>query len=132
MSARNIAAAKQIYEARNRGDIDAVLARCDPSVVWRPYLSEVGGEPVRGHRGIRDYIASLDEEWEYLRHEAERFFDAGDRVVAFLMTYARGRRSGIELEIPVAHVLTFEGGRCVESVTYTDRAEALAAAGMTG
>ncbi len=128
----NVATARRIYEARNRGDVDAMLAECDPAVVWHPHLSAVGGEPVRGHDAIRDYIASLDEEWEYLRHEAERFLDAGDRVVAFLTTHARGRRSGIELEIPVAHVLTFERGRCVESVTYTDRGEGLAAAGLTG
>jgi hypothetical protein len=35
MSRANVAAAKRIYEARNRGDVDAVLAECDPDVTWR-------------------------------------------------------------------------------------------------
>jgi ketosteroid isomerase-like protein len=129
MSDANVAAARRIYDARARGDVDAVLAECDRDVVWQPYLSEVRG-PVEGHDGVRAYLSSLDEEWEYLWHEPEEFFDTGERVVAFLITHSRGRRSGVVLEVPVAHVLTFQQGRCVESVTYMDRDEGLRAAGL--
>lgn len=129
MSEANVAAARRIYEARDRGDVDAILAECDPDVVWRPYLSEVRG-PVEGHDGIRAYLVSLSQEWEYLRQEPEEFFDAGDRVVAFLHTHSRGRQSGVELDLEVAHVLTFKDGLCVESVTYVDREEGLRAAGL--
>jgi ketosteroid isomerase-like protein len=130
MSETNVAAAKRIYEARNRRDIDAVLAECDPDVEWHPHLATLSGRPIRGHEGIREYMASLREEWKSFRHQPERFFDAGDRVVAFLHTYARGRASGVAVDLPVAHVLTFKGGRCSEFVTYGDRAEALRVAGV--
>jgi ketosteroid isomerase-like protein len=129
VSDANIAAARRIYDARARGDVDAVLAECDQDVVWRPYLSEVRG-PIEGHDGVRTYLSSLGDEWEYLRHEPEEFFDAGERVVAFLITHSRGKRSGVVLEVPVAHVLTFQEGRCVESVTYMDRDKGLRAAGL--
>ena len=53
----------------------------------------------------------------------------GDKVVAFLHTYARGPGSGVDVEVPVAHVLTFKGGKCMGYVSYHDRAEALTVAG---
>ena len=127
---KNVAAAKRIYEARSRGDVDAVLAECDPEVEWQPHLARLGGEPIRGHEAVRAYMASLREDWETFRHEPEEFFDAGDKVVAYLHTYARGRGSGVVVEVPVAHVLTFEGGKCLGYVSYHDRAEAMRAAGL--
>ena len=130
MSEANVAAAKRIYEARNRGDVDAVLAECDPDVTWRPHLATLGGQPIQGHDGVRAYMASLGEDWQSFRHEPEEFFDAGDKVVAFLHTYARGRGSGVDVEVPVAHVLTFEAGKCLGYVSYHDRAEALTVAGL--
>ena len=42
MSRANVAAAKRIYEARNRWDIDAVLAECHPDVTWHPHLATLG------------------------------------------------------------------------------------------
>ncbi len=130
MSEENVAAAKRIYEARNRGDVNAVLAECDPEVEWQPHLASLGGEPIRGHDEVRAYMASLREDWEHFRHEPKQFFDAGDRVVAFLHTYARGRGSGVEVEVPVAHVLTFQRGKCLGYVSYHDRTEALRVAGL--
>jgi ketosteroid isomerase-like protein len=130
MSRENVAAAKRIYEARNRGDVDAVLAECHPDVVWHPHLARLGGEPIEGHQGVRDYLASLEEDWVGFRHELEQFFDAGDKVVAFLHTYARGPSSGVDVDVAVAHVLTFEYGKCIEFVSYHDRDEALRVAGL--
>jgi ketosteroid isomerase-like protein len=131
MSRANVAAAKRIYEARNRGDVEAVLAEFDPEVTWHPHLATLGGNPIRGHDGIREYMASLQEDWIGFRHEPEEFIDAGDKVVALLHTYARGRESGVDVEMPVAHVLTFKGGKCTGYVSYGDRAKALRAAEIT-
>jgi ketosteroid isomerase-like protein len=130
MSQQNVTAAKRLYESRNRGDVDAVLAECDPDVEWEPHLGALSGQPIRGHAQVREYLESLQQHWEIFRHEPERFFDAGDRVVVFLHTYARGRGSGVEVDLPVAHLLTFKRGKCSGFVTYPDRAEALRVAGL--
>lgn len=130
MSRNNVAAAKRIYESRNRGDVNAVLAECDSDVEWHPHLAALSGEPVRGDDGVREYLESLQEDWESFRHEPEQFFDAGDNVVVFLHIHARGRASGVDIEVPVAHVLTFERGKCSRFVSYHDRAEALRVAGL--
>jgi ketosteroid isomerase-like protein len=131
VSQENVEAARRLYDARNRGDVDAVIAECHPQVEWYPHLSSLAGQPVQGHAGVRTYLASLSEEWEEFRQEPERFFDAGEAVVAFLHTYARGRGSGVEVDVRVAHVITFEGGSCIKSVSYLDRSEALDAVGLS-
>jgi ketosteroid isomerase-like protein len=130
VSQTNVEAAERIYAARLRGDVDALLAELDPDVEWRPHLATLGGRSIRGHAAVRDYLASLGQEWEDFRQEVEQLFDAGDEVVAFLNTYSRGRASGIELQPRVAHVLRFRDGKCVKCVTYLDRDEALRAAGL--
>jgi ketosteroid isomerase-like protein len=131
MSRENVAIAKRIYDARNRGDIDAVLADCAPDVTWRPHLATLGTQPIQGHDEVRAYMVSLGEDWQSFRHEPEEFFDAGDKVVAFLQTYARGRGSGVDVEVAVAHVLSFEDGKCLGYVSYHDREEALRVAGLS-
>ena len=128
MSADQIAVAKRLYAARNRGQVDAVLAECDPDVEWHPHLATLGGKPIFGHAGVREYMASLTEDWEYFHHEPEEFFGVGDNLVAFVHTSARGKSSGIELDVPVGHVFSFRDGRVLRFVTYLDRSEAMRAA----
>ena len=130
MSRENVAAAKRIYEARNRGDVEAVVAEFAPDATWQPHLATLGGRPIRGHAEMRRYLASLREDWVGFRHEPEGFFDAGDKVVAFLHTFAQGRGSGVDVEMPVAHVLTFAHGKCLGYVSYGDRDEAMRVAGL--
>ena len=76
MSQKNVAAAERIYEARNRGDVEAVLAEFAADVEWHPHLATLSGKPIRGHAGVREYMASLDEDWEAFRHEPEQFIGA--------------------------------------------------------
>lgn len=130
MSQQNVAAAKRIYEARNRGDVDAVIEECDPEVEWRPHLADLSGKALRGRGEVRSYLDSLQEDWESFQHETERFMDAGDKVVVLTHARARGRESGVEVDVPVAHVLSFDAGKCTGFVSYYDRAEALRSAGL--
>jgi ketosteroid isomerase-like protein len=132
MSQDNVEAARRLYDARNRGDVEGVIAECHPQVEWHPHLSSLGGHAVRGHEGVRSYLSSLAGEWAEFTQEPEEFLEAGDAVVALLRTRAVGRGSGAQVDMTVAHVLSFEDGRCIKSVTYVDRAEALKAAGLRG
>jgi ketosteroid isomerase-like protein len=130
VSRENVEAAKRIYQARNRGDLDAVLAEFDPGATWQPHLATLGGRPITGHTEIRCYLESLQEDWIGFRHVPEGFYDAGDLVVAYLQTYAQGRGSGADVEMAVAHVLRFAHGKCLGYVSYGDRGEAMRSAGL--
>jgi hypothetical protein len=56
---------------------------------------------------------------------------AGNRVVAIGRWVGKGSGSGVEVIQPIADVFTLNGGRVVRcEIGYSDRAEALEAAGL--
>jgi ketosteroid isomerase-like protein len=64
--------------------------------------------------------------------EQNEFIDAGDRVVVIGRLVGKGKGSGVEVGQPNATVLTFRDGLLIRSETgYTDRREALKAAGLS-
>jgi ketosteroid isomerase-like protein len=130
MSSSNAELARGLYEAWNRGDLDAMLAHADPQVEWRPHLAEVSGKAVRGHDEVVALFADLMESWETFQVEVEELFEAGDQIVTFVHVRVRGRGSGVEVNTKPAHHIVFRDGVVVRLTTYLDRAEALAAAGI--
>ena len=73
----------------------------------------------------------LDDTMDELRLDAQEFVDAGDRVAVRLRYYGRGKGSGAEIETEMYHqVATFRDGNSIVRMEYfTDRAQALDAAG---
>jgi hypothetical protein len=58
------------------------------------------------------------------------FTPASRRSEALLTLYGQGRGSGVEVRQEIAQLHTFQAGKVLRLVTYTDRAEALEAAGL--
>src|SRR5947209_13613063 len=58
----------------------------------------------RGYAGFQRFQQQLDEIWDGWRFEAERFFDAGDRVLVFTRTSGTGKQSGAAFVMPTAHL----------------------------
>jgi ketosteroid isomerase-like protein len=80
------------------------------------------------HRALRE----LEESFEDLRFEPERFFEApGDEVVVFVHVRGRGRGSGMEMDNHIAWVWTFRGHKAVRWVVYEEPAQALEAVGLS-
>jgi ketosteroid isomerase-like protein len=77
----------------------------------------------------RDF-SSVWEEWHFDSDSFE-FFDAGQRVVVFARAIGTGKGSGIEVTQDEAHVWTIRDGRMLLGISYLDRAEALAATGLS-
>ena len=64
--------------------------------------------------------------------EPQELIDAGDKVVAFIRTSARGKGSGVEVEAHVWNLWTFRDGTLVEWKYFgDDKAAALEAAGLS-
>ena len=67
-----------------------------------------------------------------LRIELERVIEVDDHTMVLLMTlYGKGRGSGVEVRQQIAHLDTLSAGKLARIVTYTDRAEALEAVGLS-
>ena len=84
----------------------------------------------RGQEGVRRWFRQIDEIWDDWRFEAERFIDAGSRVVVLVRVSGSARQSGAAVAISDAHVLTLRDGRVTRLEAILNRAEALKAAGL--
>ena len=116
---------EQIYADYARGDIDAVLEKCEHGIsfymVADPRLSKYAGASVDKH-GFRERAAALHADFEYLGIERIDTIAEGDRVVVRNEMHMRRRTSGIELKMEVADFWTVRDGKAVELVEFYDTA----------
>src|ERR671923_1722891 len=98
MSQENMEIVRLAHEALNIGDVDALVALCDPG--FRLDMSDRVLNPAvyEGHDGIRRFYAEVRDVWESYTWEPEELIEAGDCVVALLRSSGTGRGSGIEVE----------------------------------
>jgi ketosteroid isomerase-like protein len=85
----------------------------------------------RGPGALRDSLDELNESFENLTFEAERFLEApGGEIVVLVHARGRGRGSGMEIDNHIAWVWTFRDQQAVRMVVYEDPADALEAVGL--
>jgi ketosteroid isomerase-like protein len=132
MSQENVELVRRVFDAFNRRDIAAFLELLDPDVEWVPILAVLEGRVYRGHEEIRGWIKELATDWEFFVVDYEELRDFGDRVLVSGHWHARGRASGVEVENPGTYLYEIKGGKVVSMRTFTDYAEALEAAGLSG
>jgi ketosteroid isomerase-like protein len=85
-----------------------------------------------GPDALRDSLRELEESFDDLSFQAERFIEApGGEVVVFIHSRGRGRGSGLEIDNHIAWVWTFRGDQAVRLAVYEEQAEALEAAGLS-
>jgi ketosteroid isomerase-like protein len=131
MSEESVENLREAYAAFSSGDISRILefADSDFEAIVPPELS---AEPdtYRGHDGIRRYFESFEDAMDDIRFEPERFWDAGQSVVALVRITAKGRQTAILVEQQIAQVWTVLDGRAVRLESYPSLSEALEAAGV--
>jgi ketosteroid isomerase-like protein len=128
----NAQAIKRALERWNRGDRTPRLDEIHPEIeVHTAIASAFRGEPFRGYEGVREWLAAVDESFERWDVELDDIHELGDVAVVLGAVHARGRGSGLELDLPTALVIDFRDGRVIRIRIFQDRDEALAAGGLT-
>jgi ketosteroid isomerase-like protein len=130
MSQENVERIALGYEALSRLDAEALVGLCEPDVEFRSRIAAADDVTYRGHDGVRAYIASLAEAFEWVQTEALDVIEEGDRAVVCNRFRARGRRSGVEVEERFFQAIRFSEGKAVWWAFYTSQAEALKAVGL--
>jgi ketosteroid isomerase-like protein len=133
MSQENVETARIAYEAWNRRELQSVLDLLHPDVVWEENVQVFTGMDriYRGHEGFLKWDReAFSEVWESIAGEPVEFIDAGDHVVALVRLSGKGEGSGVNVEMAVYNVFTFRDDKVARRRLYTDRAEALEAAGL--
>ena len=104
----------------------ANMSDVDPDIVWNP----VDEAESQGHDAVRASLARWKGEWDEYDQTAEEFVDICDRVVATMHFHGRGRGSGVETDARFYGVYTVRDGKIVRMDEFTERSEALEAAGL--
>jgi ketosteroid isomerase-like protein len=87
------------------------------------------GEIYRGRDGAVEFLREWLSPWEDYSIEIDDCFEVGDRVVAFINQRGRGRGSALEVDQHPAFVVRLRGRQMIECRFFTNRDDAVGAAG---
>ncbi len=129
MSRENVELVERIYECWLRGEPG--YEHFDPDISMVESAALPGAASAHGIDAVRRYIESFAKHWDDIRFEPQEYLDAGDRVVVLARLVGRGKSSGVAVERTWAYVWTLRDGKALRMEGYADRAEAMAAAGLS-
>jgi len=129
MSEENVETARRIYRDWEQGDFSSV-DWADPDIEFM--LGSGADEAVhRGTEAIGQAWAEWLRAWDEFRVDAQEFVDLGDDVLVMVEFGGRAKKSGVPIERMLGgNLLSFRNGKVVRLVTFTDRNDALEAAGL--
>jgi uncharacterized protein len=125
----NVETVRRGYELYAAGDLEGVAGLFTGDAE----LADAGGLGVAGtaagtRYGPEGFLQASEEAleaFEDYRVEAEEFIDAGEAVVVSVRIAGRGRASGAELEMRLAHLWVLRNGKVIRGEVYRTTEEAL-------
>ena len=135
MSRENVAIVRRGYELFAANDLEgaSALFSADAEVADEGGLGVADTAPGTryGPEGFLRASEEALEAFEDYRIEAEDFIDAGEAVVVPVRISGRGRASGANLEMRLAHLWVFrDDGKVIRGEVYRTTEEALGAVGL--
>jgi ketosteroid isomerase-like protein len=131
MSQENVEMFRKAIDAFNRRDRAAFLAFCDPDYENVPPRDWPESAPTRGREAVWDFFVRIQEPWDEGTFELDEVIDAAsDKLVARQHARMRGTASGAHVVFSYWHVISMRDGKVVRSEWFTERADALEAAGL--
>jgi ketosteroid isomerase-like protein len=127
----NVEIVRRSFDAYSRGDLDAMVADFAPDCdyVATGVIAGTGGV-YKGPEGYKRFLDSFNEEFDDPRAEVHQLVEAGDHVLVSATLRGRGKQSGAETSWPVWQVWELRNGKFVHGQGFTDREQALEAAGL--
>ena len=128
MSTDNIGIVRGMYEAFQRGDIDAVLSSFAPTITWySPGGSDIPWAGARqGREQVGQFFAQLDAALEFLDFAPEQFAASGDTVIVTGRDRVRVKATGDVLDEQWAHVMQVRDGQVADFREIIDTAALVA------
>ena len=112
----NLAVVRSVYAAFGRGDLEGLLARLDPQVIWRtpgpPDLPTAGLH--RGVAEVRDFFGVLLNAFDIQDFRPAEFLAQGDIVVVLGTSREGPKGTGRMVDFRWVHVFTIRNGKIVE------------------
>jgi 2-(1,2-epoxy-1,2-dihydrophenyl)acetyl-CoA isomerase len=122
---------RRAWAATSRADPEAMLAEWHPDIVAVPFGAAMEGKAYRGPDEVMGWWREeILASWEYFQVLPERFQRAGDKLLVTGRWKARGRESGVQLDIAASWLVEVRDGKLAYWQTYTDHAQARREAGL--
>jgi ketosteroid isomerase-like protein len=120
---------RRLLAAFNKRDWGAFSAELDPEVEYMPVEEHA---VYRGPEAVSQYTQRWLEAWDTFSLEAEEVDStpAENRAFSAMRLRGSGKGSGVEIDQRGFWVYELRGGRLYRISEYSDRAEALEAAGL--
>jgi ketosteroid isomerase-like protein len=131
MSRENVEVVRRAYEATNRGAYDIVESLLHPEIEFHTFGRSPEAGVYHGKEAVRDYNENLFQQFESIRFEIGELVDAGDRVVVMTTQHALPKGGQHEMSVEVAEVWVIRDALLAERRSYSTRADALEAAGLS-
>lgn len=125
---------RDAYEAFAKGEIDKVLRLLDDKVEWHEaeHVSYWPGGPFIGPQAVLNGVfARIPQDFDGFRVDVSRIVGCGDSVLAEARYRATVKATGKPLDVQVAHIWDFRGGKVVRWQQYTDTWQFAQATGIT-
>lgn len=130
MSDPNIERLREGYDLFNSGVREPLPEYWHEDGEYHVSVEDPDSEICRGIDAVRRQYARWVEAYPDLKVEALDMKANGDEVFTWVRLSGHGAGSGVPIEMELAHVTTMRDGKIARVVEYTDRGEALKAAGL--
>jgi ketosteroid isomerase-like protein len=131
MSQENVDAVRSIYGEWENGNFRAGVDLYHSLVLFIPFPDFPAAEHYLGREGVREFMRGFLAAWTNLTMAAEDVIEVGDSVVVTTRWRGVGKESGAQTEKRVFDVWTFRGRTVTRVEFFLDRADALAAVGLS-
>ncbi len=125
----NAAIIRSVLDAWAAGDVETIVAAMAEECELVPLRAQLEGTSYRGHDGVRRFYEDLNTDWEDLRLPYDEVREIGDSVVVFARLVARGRTSGVNLDVPIGQLWELRDGKILTLRAFSEPEDALRAAG---
>ena len=119
--------------AANRRDFDVLLLGIDAAIEYRPAddVRPPGMDVVfHGHTGYREVWQQMMDAFEDFHAEPADLIDLGDTLLLAIQYEGHGSGSGVPVKVPLFQFFRLRRGLVVWQQDFSDRSEALEAAGL--
>ena len=130
MSQENVEIVRTVHDGWARGDFRVAQELFAPDFSWDQPAEAVESGSRRGPE-VRDALRNLFDVYDDYRVEVSEFIDGDDDVVVVARSKGTAKASRMELDQLFAFVWTVHGGRLARLRVFTDREQALEAAGLS-
>jgi ketosteroid isomerase-like protein len=126
----NVERLRGVYQEWARGNFRAGRELLAPDVTFVTFTSDADDLTFHGPDGVDRYMRDFLETWTDFRVQANDFRPSGERILVICEQRAKGRQSGVAVEMPVYAVWTFREDQVVRVRWLRDRDQAFTEAGL--